>query len=219
MHKSLISDVLKTLMFKKDIKTAQLARDTQLPQQTLQRIVSGSSPNPQRKTLDPLAEFFNVSIEQLKGEEPLPEAIVDTNLPIAKPQIKHAPLIPWDEVEQYIESPAQFETTNCEQILIEARLSDTAFAITMNDTSMEPYFPQGSTLILDPEKPIRDRCHALVKVIESNILVFRQILIDGEYRYLKPMNPDLNAFPMRLLNREDQILGVLVEFRHRYSEF
>ncbi len=69
----LISQMLKILMFKKDIRTTQLAREIDVSQQTLQRIVVGLSPNPYRKTLVPLAEFFSISVDQLTGKKPLPD--------------------------------------------------------------------------------------------------------------------------------------------------
>lgn len=82
---------------------------------------------------------------------------------------------------------------------------------------MEPYFPQGAILILNTKKLPSDRGYVLAKIQGGSALVFRQLLIDGEHRYLKPMNPDLAAFPMRLLREEDCILGALLELRHRYD--
>lgn len=50
-------------MFKKNISATKLASKINTPQQTLHRIISGSSPNPHFKTLELLAEFFEVSVE------------------------------------------------------------------------------------------------------------------------------------------------------------
>ena len=58
MGDELISQILKILMFKKNINATQLARKIDVPQQTLHRILAGSSPNPHLKTLGPLADFF-----------------------------------------------------------------------------------------------------------------------------------------------------------------
>ena len=216
MSKSLISNILKTLMFKKNVNTSQLARELKLPQQTLQRIVSGVSPNPHGKTLKPIADFFDVSLEQLKGENPLPESMVDMGLPtLTKSKAKEVPVVDWKEIETYLKTPEAY--TVSEHVFADPRLSEEAFAITLPDSSMEPYFPKDSLLILDSKKPIKDRCFVLVKMAESQALIFRQLLIDGEYQYLKPLNPDLNTFPMRLLSKNDNILGIMIEFRHRYE--
>lgn len=216
MSKNLISKVLKTLMFKKSINTSQLARDLNLPQQTLQRIVSGTSSRPHPKTLKPIADFFDVSVEQLKGESPLPESVSDIGLSVStKPTPKAIPVVAWDELAQYLENPDSYHAS--EHVFGDPSLSDKTFALGLPDSSMEPFFPKGSLLILDPDKPVTDRCFVLSQLHESRTTIFRQLLIDGERRFLKPLNPDLTAFPMRLLNNDDKVLGVMIEFRHRYD--
>src|SRR3990167_1065639 len=198
MNKSLVSNILRALMFKKNVNTSQLARELKLPQQTLQRIVSGASPNPHGKTLKPIADFFDLSLEQLKGESPLPDSVTDMGLPTrAKPKVKEVPIVDWNEVEIYLKNSALYSAN--EYTFVDPTLSQTTFAITLPDSSMEPYFPKGSLLILDPQKTVRDRCFVLAKITDSQPLLFRQLLIDGEHQYLKALNPDLNAFPMRLL--------------------
>lgn len=213
----MISQILKMLMFKKDIKTTQLAREIDVPQQTLQRIVAGLSPSPHRKTLEPLAEYFSVSVDQLTGKQPLPEelataAILSGQSPSS---VRQVPLLESSDVACFLKDhdPALIK----EHLATDGGVSKDAFALTMSDSSMEPYVPQGAILILDPVRPPRDRGFVLADIQGSQALVFRQLLIDGEHHYLKPMNPDLAAFPMRLLREEDKILGVLLELRHRYD--
>jgi transcriptional regulator with XRE-family HTH domain len=216
MGNSLISNILKTLMFKKNMNTSQLARDTNLPQQTLNRIVSGNSPNPHAKTLKAIANFFDISIEQLKGKQPLPESKLTLDLPaINKPKAKQIPLIKWDDLPIFIEKSKSYIINQF--IYGSSQLGENVFSLTMNDSSMEPYFPEGAVLIFDPNKMPKDRSHVLTYIAESDTYLFRQLLIDGEYHYLKPLNPDLTTFQMRLLNEHDKILSVLVEFRHTYD--
>ena len=140
--------------------------------------------------------------------------MVDINFPTTM-KAKTIPIVTWSEIETYLNNPESY-TAN-EHIFAEQALSDKTFAVTLPDSSMEPYFPNGSLLILDPCKSVKDRCFVLAKIAESHTLIFRQLLIDGEYKYLKPLNPDLNKFPMRLLKEEDSLLGVMIEFRHRYE--
>ncbi len=217
MGRSLISNILKTLMFKKNVNTSQLARDLNLPQQTLQRIVSGTSPNPHGKTLKPIADFFDINLEQLRGKIPLPESITDMGFPQAsRPKPREIPIVEWNSIENYLNDPSSCEIN--EHVFAEEGLPEKSFAVTLQDSSMEPYFPKNSLLILDHDKPIKDRCFVLANISEGHMLIFRQLLIDGEHQYLKALNPDLNSFPMRLLRGDDQILGVMIEFRHRYEE-
>lgn len=216
MENSLISNVLKFLMFKKNVNTSKLARNINLPQQTLQRIVSGTSTNPHGKTLKAIADFFNISLEQLKGESPLPESILGMQLStIIKAKTKEIPKISWNEAETYVHKFEEYPAN--EHVSVDLSVPDKTFAVTLPDSSMEPYFPKGSLLILDPEKIIKDRCFVLVKVLEGKTIIFRQLIIDGEHKYLKPLNPDLNTFPMRLLKESDCTLGVMIEFRYKFD--
>lgn len=214
----MISQILKMLMFKKDIRTTQLAREIDVPQQTLQRIVAGLSPSPHRKTLVPLAEYFSVTVDQLMGRKPLPEELATAAVPSAQSSspIRQVPLLECSDVECFLKDhdPALVK----ERVTVDRQLSSDAFALTMTDSSMEPYIPKGAMLILDPHHPLKDRGFVLAKSDGGQALVFRQLLVDGEYQYLKPMNPDLATFPLRLLQgEEDKILGALVEMRHRYD--
>ncbi len=216
MNNSLISRVLKTLMFKKNIKTTQLARDLDLPQQTLQRIVSGTSPNPHVKNLKPIADFFNITLEQLKGEQPLPESFADMHLPTAaKPKARQLPKVCWDDIEIYLNNPGAYKLEST--IFVEESAGNNTFALTLGDSAMEPYFPQNCLLIMSPEKNPKDRSFVLAKIADSKTYLFRQLLIDGEYKYLKALNPDLSAFPMRFLKENDEIIATMIEFRHLYD--
>lgn len=216
MGQSLISRILKNLLFKKDLKTTQLARELNIPQQTLQRIVSGASPTPHLKTLKPIADFFNITVEQLKGEKPLPDSLSNTS---SMPKVRSAkaiPVIPWENIETYLKEPKAYESHN-EIFVNQSSSNETTFAIILNDSSMEPYFPKGSYLILDPEKRFKDRSYVLVKIGESLTLIFRQLITDGEFNYLKPLNSDLGTFPMRQLKEMDRVLAVMVEFRYYHE--
>lgn len=214
MSGSLVSKILKSLMFKKNINTSQLARDLNLPQQTLQRIVSGTSPNPHQKTLKPIADFFNLSVDQLKGASPLPKTHITTDLPtVQNNQARHIPVIDFSDILQYIEKP---EDNPLETITIDRDDEDSDFATLLPDMSMSPYFPKGSILLLSLNKTVTDHCYALIKLNNPDVIIFRQLIFDGNDKYLKAMNPDLEKFPLKLLDSEDKIIGILTELRHKY---
>lgn len=203
-------------MFKKSINTTQLARKIDVPQQTLHRILAGLSPNPHLKTLEPLAEFFSISVDQLTGKKPLlgelaAARVVTTMLA----SLQEIPLLASLEVESFLKT--RDLSLVKEHVIVDGSVTSHAFAVTMHDSSMEPYLRQGAILILDPTKQPRDRDLVLVRIQSGSSLVFRQILINCEQSYLKPMNPELAVFPMKLLREEDRILGVVLEVRHRYN--
>jgi len=66
-----ISDVLSFLMSDMGIKSAELARKTGVAQPVISRLMTGVTTNPQVLTIKPIADFFNVNLEQLLGMSPL----------------------------------------------------------------------------------------------------------------------------------------------------
>jgi len=223
MKKSKIADILKLLMLKKDVKTTQLARLADIPQQTLQRIVTETSPRPHESTLKNIADYFGISIKQLKGEEQLPKEFFPTvgfEDILVKKSI-YVPLLTWDQLKELGKINKRIEKNEVSafdnMITISLCFNEQCFGLIMNDSSMDPYFPEDSILVIDPNKDIKDRSFALVKLEEEKIFLFRQVLLDGRYKYLKPINPDLNSFKMRLLSDKDEIIGVLVEARRVYD--
>ncbi len=224
MKKSEIAEILKLLMLKRDVKTSQLARLVGIPQQTLQRVVSGTSPNPHESTLKNVANHFGISVEQLKGKEQLPKeffpAVGFGDILIKKSV--NIPLLTWDQLKELEEINKKVENSEIDAfesiVTISPSFNEKCFGLIMNDSSMDPYFPKDSILVIDPEKVINDRSFALVKLEEEKIFLFRQVLLDGQYKYLKPINPDLGHFKMRLLSDKDEIIGALVEGRRVYED-
>ena len=66
-----LSTVLTYLMSEKGIKSAELARKTGVGQPVIYRMMTGETENPQVLSLKPLADFFDVSLDQLLGHSPL----------------------------------------------------------------------------------------------------------------------------------------------------
>lgn len=52
----------------------ELAERTNVPQPTIHRILIGESKDPRHSTVKPLADFFGVTVAQLRGDEPMQDA-------------------------------------------------------------------------------------------------------------------------------------------------
>lgn len=76
-HWMAIKDTLKGLMDRTSINQNELAERTKVPQPTINRILSGESKDPRHSTVKPLADFFGISVAQLRGDEPLSDATVN----------------------------------------------------------------------------------------------------------------------------------------------
>ncbi len=201
-HYLQLSKILQKLLYDRRMSSTDLAHAVDLPQPTIHRLVTGKSTRPYRSSLEPIADYFSIEVDQLLGEKPLPHE------PLTSNQITYLPFIPWDQLatkEKLKEPPT---------IPFIGDISTSGFATTMPCTSMEPLIPRNAILILDPElKPV-DRSYVLVHLHDTQNYVLRELLVDVDYQYLKPLNPDLSTFKMRLLNKDDKITACLVEIRH-----
>lgn len=77
MHRRTICDVLRELMDQeidghgRPITQTALSERTGVPQPTISRIRKGKHQDPERETVERLANYFGVTAAQMRGEEPL----------------------------------------------------------------------------------------------------------------------------------------------------
>lgn len=200
-----LSGALRELLYRENIKPIELARKLNIPQPTIHRLVTGKSTRPHRSSLEPIAKFFSIPIEQLTGEEPL-EKVRE----LSHQAVNVVPVLLWDEL------PCVKKNNGASSIALMGHTNADCFAVIMNDHSMEPLFDKDSILVFDPKKLPTDRAFVLVKLYETQQIIFRQLLIDAAHQYLKPLSPDFHAFGMRLLDDRDKILASLIESRKSY---
>ena len=211
-----LSATLKKLLFDKNMKPMDLARELDLPQPTIHRLVTGKSTRPYKSSLEPIAQYFDISVDQLIGEEPLlaswqPDE--PTSQELQTWVIKPIPIIPWSSLDQLTEARAHAK----KQLAITGKISDAGFAVMMNDHSMEPLFTKSSFLIFDPMKKPVDRSYVLVKLTNKDQFIVRQLLTDVDEKYLKPLNPDNSVYKMRRVEAGDTIVATLFESRTNFD--
>lgn len=197
------------------MRPADLARETNLPTPTVHRLVTGKSTRPYKSSLEPIADYFSLSVDQLLGESPLPAEYAvgdDSKKAVLHNNVAFIPLIEWGSLDTFRDSDVELERN----IPYIGNISEAGFAIIMPDSSMEPQFSRDNVLILDPDVEPTDRSFVLVRLADGTY-VLRQLLIDGNHRFLKPLNPDLSVFKMRLLDDGDLIKAVLVEARQLFG--
>lgn len=73
---------------------------------------------------------------------------------------------------------------------------------------MEPVFPQGSTIIVDPSVDARAGSYVIVRLEGTQEATFKQLVVEGGSTYLKPLNP---RYPIMQVNGEATICGVVVQ--------
>lgn len=216
-EKSMICQVLKRLMFERDLKTAELARLINMPQPTLHRIVEGTSTRPHAPSLVAIANYFGLSIEQLKGEAPIPW-LAPMDLEILQAGWQKVPLIDWVELAQLNTHKAAPEDNLAFKpiVLSEVKFEGDCFALKMPDASMNPLFPLNTTLIFDKGVAAKDRDYVLVHLHKDDRYVFRQLIVDAQQNFIRPLSPDLREITLQTLSNNDDICGVLVQSKQEY---
>jgi phage repressor protein C with HTH and peptisase S24 domain len=68
------------------------------------------------------------------------------------------------------------------------------YALRVVGDSMEPEFADGCVIIIDPGHAPRDGSYVVVEF--AGDVFFRQLVFDGERRFLKPLNPKYGGFEL-----------------------
>lgn len=198
-----LSEILQKLIQSNGLSVSELARHVNLPQPTIQRITSGTYKQPRTSTLQPIADYFGVTVSQLRGFNPIPTLSAFNKAIKSLPLITTAQVNLWPLINENI---TQFVVSN-------TQLGEKSFAMYMPDSSMEPLIPKGSTLLVDPSRVPHHGSYIVVKLQSCPEVIARQLITDGTNRFIKPLSPDLNQLKMNLLTEVDIIRGVIVEVR------
>lgn len=213
MNEQTISENLQTLLkLHGDLSLSDLARETQIPQPTLHHIIEGKTKKPRRQALEALAKFFSISISQLTGAIPLTPNIPDTIKDSLK--ISTVPLIGWNLAKNWerdINNLSKFD-----EIILEKQIDKNAFALQLQDSSLEPLFQEKSVLIFDPSKPVKERDFILVYLAKSDSIALNRLFLDGKSFYIKQDKENGDAELIKLDLSTDKILAVLIEARVKF---
>ena len=87
--------------------------------------------------------------------------------------------------------------------------ASSSYALRVIGDSMEPEFPEGMILIVEPEMDFAPNDFVIVK--NGDEATFKQLIKDGLDWYLKPLNP---RYPIKPLGNS-KIIGVVREATRR----
>lgn len=203
-----INHVLNFLIKEAHITEAELARSIDVPRATINRLVSGRTPDPRASTLSAIAAYFNISVDQLIGKKPLLEK---TQISNEKSHIS-IPIIELEEVLNWEDLIDQSRITNdFDSILVEPSTSGHGqFAVRVKGDSMWPRFQTNTILIISTEKPVKNRDFVISHIKKTDEVIFRQFIIDGSYKFLKAIN---DIFPTINFEIDDKIIGIVTQTR------
>lgn len=193
------------LMNTRNISEAELARQTQIPQPTLHKILAGKTTDPRISTLQILATYFGITVDELFTGA---KAYGLTT----HPEIQSIPIISWTDCIQEKSLLDHLNPSNWEQWLVIEHLAKQPYAL-ISKPCMEPRFPKGTALIIDPDTSPKDGDLIVVHYPNTTEATLRELSIDGPIQLLIPISPDHEKDK---LTNEIKILGVVLQSRFSY---
>jgi len=162
-----------------------------------------------------IASYFNYDYEDMlnMGRILLSGGVVaemdDTRLPrntTSAPPLCRAPLISWVQAGDWAEAVEYQEVA---QFVYATRpCGPHTFALTIHGDSMEPEFREGDIIVVDPAVQHRNGSFIVAKN-GSNEATFKQLVMDGDNVFLKPLN---SRYPIKdMTGIEFRIIGVVVQ--------
>ncbi|MCU8015954.1 LexA family transcriptional regulator [Shewanella sp. SM72] len=161
---------------------SQLAEAISTSQQTIQSIESGLVGNPRK--LKEIAEALQTTPEFLRfGVGEMDNATVMASTSNYLPLISMVQAGAWADIQEV--SPLDVELYPCP-----IKCSKRSFIVKVEGESMLPDFKPGDLIYVDPDKQAENSSYVVARLDDENQATFKQLIIDGNKKYLKALNPD-----------------------------
>jgi SOS-response transcriptional repressor LexA len=115
------------------------------------------------------------------------------------------PLISWVQAGDWQTVIDNLQPGQGERIDTTYRPKRHTFALRVRGDSMEPKFPDGCIIIVEPDAPAEPGSYVIVRQ-NGDEATFKQLMHDGGRRYLKPLNP---RYPILELLPDAAFCGVV----------
>ena len=191
---------------KRGLNQSDLAKALGIKVQSVQQWENGQT-QPRPEKLPEIAAVLECSVHALTSDDA--EHRFDEAVPLRGKAPKRIPLIssapagaPMDEFDQRI---AELREPTVPTFF---PVSSAAFALRVRGDSMEPLFPNGCIITVEPNFEPRSGLFVVVRFDGTSEHTFKQLIVDGPHRLLKPINP---RYPVIALDENAVICGVVVE--------
>jgi SOS-response transcriptional repressor LexA len=195
-NQDLISNI-RNLIYTRGIKDVELCRQTNIPPATLHKILTGKTLDPRISTLQALAHYFNVTVDELYTG--IQEKAVTQSIPV----------ISWSDCTEAKNMLETLTPSNWENWITIETIAPHTYGLTTKP-SMEPRFPKGTVLIIDSNIQAQDGDLVIVLYPNTREATLREYCSDGPTELLLSVNPNQ---PQETLTKDINIIGVVLESR------
>lgn len=203
------------------LSEGELGRRSGVPQPTIHRIITGESSSPRQQNVEKIAKALSVSSAWLwSGKADLFPQKNGAGLGASNvepgPAIKGSvPLISWVQAGSWCEI-ADVRNFNDAEIWLPCAVSHSkvTYALRVRGESMfNPHerrsFRDGDIIYVDPERDYENGSLVIAKLADSDEATFKQLVMEGSRRFLKPLNPSWPE-PIIELPQDATICGVVI---------
>lgn len=197
-----------------NISEGELSRRTGVPQPTIHRILSGMTPNPRIESIRPLAEFFNISPDQMHGRVPLPKDHISGSFVTTAATRKIVPLLDWKEIAYWpdVINKQTFKVGR-RWITSESGIEGSAFAVKITSDDYLPDFRENTTIIVDCGRQAKEGDFVLGLRQADIITVLGQFVLENSHEVFLDL---ANTEQELLVGKEILICGVIAEAKHEF---
>lgn len=198
-----LKDVLNGLMLTNGIATISLLNKySGVPLSILSDILNGKTKQPQIKTLQQLAEFFNITVAQLSGIDPIPSYKTISVVPTRQV----LPIFILTQVDEWIEGKLKIADAylNCSRSIV----GDKSYAIKILDKKYIPDFNANHTLVVDNQEEVRVNDFIIAKVGE-NVSIYECCKIKEDTFVLREAGN--SSKPFIIQKNQVALYGVVVQ--------
>lgn len=203
-----LNNRLSELMRAKGMNMQALANKAEIAVGTIQKLMTDPTCNPTISSLEAICKSLGVSLTELLGQETWMSSLNSASVI----------LLDWDELPitlTNIQNLTENGSKKREIIKTSCSVGKSSFALKMRDNSMLPLFPEDSLLIFDSDKAAKDGSYVLVQIHKYKKIIFKQLLVDDPYKYVKSINPLFKDNAIKL-EPADKIIAVLVQSQMQY---
>jgi SOS-response transcriptional repressor LexA len=193
---------------------------------------------PDQDKLGRLAKLFGVSLEYLlhgsvtyvtRGEDghlegvrispnlkgPPNHSVLEEFNPYEPPPllgyVDEVPLISWVQAGHWAEAIDNHAVGDAECWMpCPKKVGPHAFALRVSGSSMEPKYQNGDIIYLDPDVQAQHGSNVVVRLDDVGEVTFKQLVIEGEEKFLRPLNPDWPGPKFIKINGNATICGVVI---------
>lgn len=169
---------------------------------------------PRRANQKAVADLLGLTVAELiSGGEPNVGELIKG---------RRVPLISWVEAGLMNDISDPFHPGEAEEWVFasESQPSDGSFALRVSGASMtspDPdavhSFPDGTVLLVDPNRAVSPGDFVIAKDVETQQATFKRLVSDGGRWYLRPLNPQFKTVEIDDPNL--RVIGRVVEFQRR----